>query len=89
MPLGLVILEAWTLVSTNVAKTLETPLKHAAMAFQEVIHIPSQSGPQLEVFFYNLCTWAGLALGAVLLAVCVWLRNFKWEIGLLVGGELS
>lgn len=80
VPFGLIVLEAWTLGSSQLAQLLKAPLRAGAGAFQQMIHDPSQLGHLLALAVGSPAMWVGLIISVALLATCVWLRSFRYEI---------
>lgn len=80
VPLALIVLEAWVFGGAKVAHIVKAPLSSGGAAFQEIVHMPSRFGTELLAAFSAPAMWLGLIVSAVLLAACVWLRTFKYEI---------
>ncbi len=80
IPLALIVLEAWVFGDFQLAGVVKHQVHGAFAAFQKVLHHPAQFRHELVATLSAPAVWIGLVISAAMLAACVWLRTFKYEI---------
>lgn len=80
VPLVLVVLEFWITGNTFVGSAISDQVKQMLAALGKVMPFPDQIGHEVGMSLAEPALWVGLLFSGLLLACCVWLRNYRYEI---------
>lgn len=80
IPLVLVVLEFWVLGTTHIGGAIKHQINGALASLGKVIPFPDQIGYQVSQSMAEPALWIGLLFSGLLLAGCIWLRNYRYEI---------
>lgn len=80
IPLVLIVLEFWVIGTSHIGDAVNDQIAGAIDSLHKVIPFPGQIGYELSRSLSEPALWAGVLLSGLLLAGCIWLRNYRYEI---------